>query len=399
MQDTIIFHTSNGGGGWGKSLNHKDLRQQKERAFTLVELLVVIAIIGMLIALLLPAVQAAREAARRMQCTNHLKQIGLAIHNFHDTHNGVPPAAIPHNDNGRSGVTFWAFILPYAEQTSNYELLMRRTRDFLDRADNGFWNHADLGDAGRRSLNSVSFYFCPSRRSVPTPHGTNYTGTGNDDPKNGPKGDYAFVFGTEISRWPNWCRISGQTGNDPVTGTDNFRLSNSHYAGPFRTATRQTNDMSTWLPADSFAYWSDGTSNVLVVGEKYIPRSMLDVCSRDSLTDDPTTDTERTRLGDCSILIMGGLHNFAPARSFRGGIAREPNAVRNLTNDTGNPSAPHWGGIHPGVVNFLVGDGAVRGISNTTPTGSEGGNGAGPDRDRLLALLGNVRDGRSASLP
>src|SRR5262245_26140759 len=99
-------------------------------AFTLVELLVVIAIIGVLVALLLPAVQAAREAARRMQCQNHLKQIGLAFHNHHDVFGHLPTGGWgwgwvgdPDSGPGIRQPGGWCFnILPYVEGKNIYDI-------------------------------------------------------------------------------------------------------------------------------------------------------------------------------------------------------------------------------------------------------------------------------------
>lgn len=94
-------------------------RDRNHSGFTLVELLVVIAIIGILIALLLPAVQAAREAARRVNCTNNLKQIGIALHNYHDTMGQFPSGIVGNSPPSRPNMPKWgwaALILPYVEQ-------------------------------------------------------------------------------------------------------------------------------------------------------------------------------------------------------------------------------------------------------------------------------------------
>ncbi|MBN2295562.1 MAG: DUF1559 domain-containing protein [Pirellulales bacterium] len=90
------------------------------RGFTLVELLVVIAIIGILIALLLPAIQAAREAARRMNCANNLKQLGLAIHLYHDANNHLPPGARSGETHSNTMHSLFVFLLPYMEQAAAY---------------------------------------------------------------------------------------------------------------------------------------------------------------------------------------------------------------------------------------------------------------------------------------
>ncbi|MBI1249829.1 DUF1559 domain-containing protein [bacterium] len=131
---------------------------QTGRGFTLVELLVVIAIIGALVGLLLPAVQRARESARRMECQNHLKQIGLALHNYHDIHRRLPPGYLSQVDSGGNdlgpGWGWGSLILPQLEQSAlshriNYSRGIQKSANVSVR------------------IQSVSSFLCPSDTAPP----------------------------------------------------------------------------------------------------------------------------------------------------------------------------------------------------------------------------------------
>jgi prepilin-type N-terminal cleavage/methylation domain-containing protein len=154
----------------------------KRRGFTLIELLVVIAIIGILIGLLLPAVQKIREAAARMQCSNNLKQIGLAAHNYENTNSKFPGAWADDRSPypNRDDATLWFFLLPFIEQNNLWAL---GTKANAIVAGNGFNDESPFFTVGSVQ---VKTYICPS-----DPSGYSDTRTSNLYPLIGGSGNYA----------------------------------------------------------------------------------------------------------------------------------------------------------------------------------------------------------------
>ncbi|MGM0485684.1 MAG: DUF1559 domain-containing protein [Planctomycetota bacterium] len=203
------------------------MRRGKSTAFTLVELLVVIAIIGILVALLLPAVQAAREAARRSQCVNNLKQVGLAFHNYHDVHKVFPCFVYRNGQNSFwRGYSAFSQVLPFIEQQPLY--------DQMETDSVNFWHNWDGGEVAAVRSSEIPSFICPSDESFPTAGGWS----------NGPGSNYGVSFGSTFV-WDNYqeqngmfrARNDGNARNietklgDVRDGTSNTLLASEHLTG------------------------------------------------------------------------------------------------------------------------------------------------------------------------
>ena len=211
-----------------------------KRGFTLVELLVVIAIIGILVALLLPAVQSAREAARRTQCVNNLKQLGLAAHNFHDTQGFLPPSRLANNsaDTTKWNWVTWAvLVLPYIEQQNYYDQWDITIP---------YENHSEAV-----TKRAVATFYCPSRRMP----GIDFS---NDTPSGG-LSDYAASAG----RGPN----DGVNVNGVIHENARGAMICAKW-----TLDSTKKKVDRWTGVVNFASITDGTSNTFLFGEKHVRR-------------------------------------------------------------------------------------------------------------------------------
>lgn len=329
---------------------------QARRGFTLVELLVVIAIIGILVALLLPAVQAAREAARRMSCGNNLKQLGLSLHNYHDTYKSFPPGgtSVGGPGLGQWGFSWFVFVLPFVEQQNMADQV------YVGGNHPGWAHSGQTGGSinGQRFNNvEVPVFFCPSS---PLEH------MGN--------------VGSYIHMRPHYVGISGAADGrvvaSAVTSTsfpdDGFRNNpaarNAVYTGCCGSVTpdgRRANGgvligVGPWADKSGrgmnpikFSEMTDGTANTMAISE-----------SGDWFLNQPGDQKER--VNSHHGWMMG--NPSAGDRKFNlTTVAYPPNTTDNTMPGTGNNDGPNNGiySAHPGGVQAAGCDGAVKFVSET----------------------------------
>ncbi len=280
--------------------------------FTLIELLVVIAIIAILIALLLPAVQKVREAANRIACQNNLKQIGVALHTYHEAHNKLPVGGITHgNCCSTKSKTTWAIeLLPYLDLKNLY-----------DRYDQDV--HNEDQDTIRKEY--VGIYVCPSDDTGPFEP---------DQPESGPGNSLLYMPGS-------YRAVSGKSDGCGWYDSHQFKCLPLSWRGPLHTVWE-----SEWnLGQEKLGQISgaDGTSTTLMVGEmttrSHPRRRTFWAYTYTSYNQSSTLAQSRTIIGDFDRCVdIGG-----PGGS--------------------NSCKRGWGSFHPDIINFVMCDGHVRTIS------------------------------------
>ncbi len=327
------------------------VRKPTTAAFTLVELLVVIAIIGILVALLLPAVQTAREAARRMQCSNNLRQMGLACQNYHGVYECFPPGSITEGPccSQKSRINWAIAILPYLEQQPLYDLY-----------DHSVYNEDPPNDAVRKA--TVPGYLCPSD-----------PGRGDlQIPATGPGGSVARGgLGLEY-RTSSYKCVAGCVASDIPLNSQQGWWDRYTPALPLPPENRRgilhATGVLSWT-SESLNTVLDGSSNTLLVGEKAT-----------------TTRRDIAAFWAYTYLSYAMGHTVEHPLSINNDLAACMTLATAMGVWGGGACANSWGSFHPGVIQFALADGSARVISQNIDLS-------------ILCAISTIQGGETPQLP
>jgi len=377
----------------------KKLTENTRTGFTLVELLVVIAIIGILVGLLLPAVQAAREAARRMSCSNNLKQIGLAFHNFESARKQLPTSLRPPSNVAGSGeqsrVSVLTDLLPYMEQNAIY--------DQYNKAIN--WNQGVNIALGTTKI--VTF-ICPSNPDGGVLDTAPPGSVPQFQPARAATTDYSPIFGIAPGVFTQVLGFASAPGlyTDASEVFAGVTPPYTYVRGFFpKNATINPGNGLQTNKGSGFSSVTDGLSNTIAIAESsgrpfvWVKRKKLGGGNALIDTDPSSSSTDRLNSGGWTrpasdIILFGATNdpngvlggpipfNSTNGHNIRGlnysaqGIAQTILGLPIATHGTGAPFSFHSGGAQ-----FTLGDGSVRFISDSvnlatfiglaTPSGGE----------------------------